>query len=127
MTCHPHKVSSAFVASLQLAEVLLVGANMANCVAFQSKLTSIMDVLAKAAVLEISKLWEDGVTLVQVELRRKENEIEVLNRKLMLMESERMSGLSQKQPSDQLPSSSRRGQQSKLLPLAADGKRVHTS
>ncbi|XP_008293235.1 zinc finger and SCAN domain-containing protein 2 isoform X2 [Stegastes partitus] len=63
---------------------------MANCVAFQSKLTSIMEMLAKAAVVEISKLWEDGFALVQVELRRREGEIEALNRKLKLMENERL-------------------------------------
>ncbi|XP_068196015.1 zinc finger protein with KRAB and SCAN domains 2 [Antennarius striatus] len=68
---------------------------MANCVAFQTKLTSIMDMLAKAAVVEISKLWEDGFTLVHVELRRKENEIEALNRKLTLMENERLMVLCQ--------------------------------
>ncbi|XP_068427100.1 uncharacterized protein [Clinocottus analis] len=63
---------------------------MANCVAFQSKLTSIMEMLAKAAVVEIGKLWEDGFALVQVELRRRESEIEVLNRKLAVMENERL-------------------------------------
>ncbi|KAF3857925.1 hypothetical protein F7725_011126 [Dissostichus mawsoni] len=60
-----------------------------NCVVFQSKLTSIMEIFAKAAVVEISKLWEDGFNLVQVELRRRESEIEALNRKLMMMEKER--------------------------------------
>uniref|UniRef100_UPI0037E8FC13 uncharacterized protein n=1 Tax=Semicossyphus pulcher TaxID=241346 RepID=UPI0037E8FC13 len=96
---------------------------MANCVAFQSKLTSIMEMLAKAAVLEISKLWEDGFTLVQVELRRRENEIEALNRKLMLMESERLTVLSQTAQTTNLSSSSssNRDQQNKLLPPTADG------
>lgn len=77
--------------------------------------------LAKAAVLEISKLWEDGFTLVQVELRRRENEIEALNRKLMLMENERLTVLSQTQTS----SSSKREQQNKLLPPSGDGKNDH--
>lgn len=53
-----------------------------------------MEMLAKAAVLEISKLWEDGFSLVQVELRRKENEIEALNRKLVSIENERLYVLS---------------------------------
>ncbi|XP_075954860.1 uncharacterized protein LOC142956947 [Anarhichas minor] len=83
---------------------------MANCVAFQSKLTSIMEVLAKAAVVEISKLWEDGFALVQLELRRREGEIEALNRKLVLMENERLTSLSP-------PSSSKR----ELQPLTGDG------
>ncbi|XP_054479409.1 uncharacterized protein LOC129111288 [Anoplopoma fimbria] len=83
---------------------------MANCVAFQNKLTSIMEMLAKAAVLEIGKLWEDGFALVQVELRRRESEIEALNRKLVLMESERSTVLS-----------SRRELQNRLLQPAGDG------
>ncbi|XP_045906868.1 zinc finger protein 652-B-like [Micropterus dolomieu] len=93
---------------------------MANCVAFQSKLTSIMEMLAKTAVVEISKLWEDGFTLVQVELRRRENEIEALNRKLMLMESERLTVLSQTTHLSS-SSSSVREQQNKLLPPTGDG------
>ncbi|XP_076004505.1 uncharacterized protein LOC142998870 isoform X1 [Genypterus blacodes] len=68
---------------------------MANCVAFQSKLSSIMEMLAKAAVLEISKLWEDGFALIHAELRRRESEVQALNRKLMLMESERGTALPQ--------------------------------
>ncbi|XP_072220736.1 uncharacterized protein [Leuresthes tenuis] len=91
---------------------------MANCVAFQSKLTSIMEMLAKAAVVEISKLWEDGFALVQVELRRRESEIEALNRKLMSMENERLTAISQVTNKS---SFSKREQQNKLLPPAGDG------
>lgn len=94
---------------------------MANCVAFQSKLTSIMEMLAKAAVLEISKLWEDGFTLVQAELRRRDKEIEALNRKLMLMENERLTVLSQTQTHLSSSCSSKREQQNKLLPPSGDG------
>ena len=89
-----------------------------------------MEMLAKAAVVEISKLWEDGFTLVQVELRRRENEIEALNRKLMMMENERLTALSQAQTtnlssSSSSSSSSKREQQNKLLPPAGDGKYDH--
>ncbi|XP_040910552.1 zinc finger and SCAN domain-containing protein 32 [Toxotes jaculatrix] len=95
---------------------------MANCVAFQTKLTSIMEMLTKAAVVEISRLWEDGFALVQVELRRRESEIEALNTKLMLMENERLSVLSQAQtPNLSSSSSSKREQQNKLLPPTGDG------
>ncbi|XP_074508207.1 uncharacterized protein LOC141777648 [Sebastes fasciatus] len=101
---------------------------MAHCVAFQSKLTSIMEVLAKAAVVEISKLWEDGFALVQLELRRRESEIEALNRKLVLMETERLTVLTQAQTqttnlssSPPSSSSSMREQQDKLLPPTGDG------
>lgn len=99
---------------------------MANCLAFQSKLTSIMEMLAKAAVLEISKLWEDGFALVQVELRRRENEIEALNRKVMLMENERLTILSQAQTTNlSSSSSSKREQQNKLLTPAGEGEHYH--
>nr|XP_046264602.1 zinc finger and SCAN domain-containing protein 5A [Scatophagus argus] len=95
---------------------------MANCVAFQSKLTSIMEMLAKAAVVEISKLWEDGFTLVQVELRRREKEIEALNGKLIMMENERLTVLSQAHTTNlSSSSSSKREQQNKLLPPNCDG------
>ncbi|XP_071347085.1 gastrula zinc finger protein XlCGF48.2 [Trachinotus anak] len=98
------------------------GGNMANCVVFQSKLSSIMEKLAKAAVLEISRLWEDDFALVQVELRRRENEIEALSTKLMLMENERLSTLFQAQTANLSPSSSsKREQQNKLLPPTGDG------
>ncbi|XP_029309980.1 zinc finger protein 808 [Cottoperca gobio] len=90
---------------------------MANCVAFQSKLTSIMEVLAKAAVVEISKLWEDGFALVQVELHRRESEIQALNRKLVFMENER----SQTTYLTSSSSSSKKEQQNKLLPPTGDG------
>ncbi|XP_030607463.1 zinc finger protein with KRAB and SCAN domains 5 [Archocentrus centrarchus] len=98
---------------------------MANCVAFQSKLTSIMEMLAKAAVVEISKLWEDGFALVQVELRRRESEIEALNRKLLLMEKERLASRSQT-TNNSSSSFSKREQQSKLLPPAGDGPTIES-
>lgn len=105
---------------------MLNGGDMDSCVAFQSKLTSIMEMLAKAAVVEINKLWEDGFKLVQVELRRRENEIEALNRKLLLMENERFSVLSQAQTGNMSSSSSsKRDHQNKLLPPSGDGKNNH--
>ena len=80
-----------------------------------------MEMLAKAAVVEISRLWEDGFALVQVELRRKESEIEALNRKVMSMENERLTALYQ---ATNKPSSSfsKKEQQSKVLPPTGDGK-----
>uniref|UniRef100_A0A3P9KBK0 C2H2-type domain-containing protein n=1 Tax=Oryzias latipes TaxID=8090 RepID=A0A3P9KBK0_ORYLA len=71
--------------------------DMTKSVAFQSKLASIVEMLAKAAVLEINKLWEDSFALVQVELRRRESEIVALNRKIKLLENEGLSG-SEKTP-----------------------------
>ncbi|XP_077470570.1 uncharacterized protein LOC144085321 [Stigmatopora argus] len=55
--------------------------------AFQTKLASIMETLAQAAVLEIAQLWEDAFALVHAELRRREREVEVLER--MLLENQR--------------------------------------
>ncbi|KAG7525940.1 gastrula zinc finger XlCGF48.2-like [Solea senegalensis] len=99
---------------------------MASCVAFQSKLTSIMEKLAKAAVLEISRVWEDGFALFQAELCRRQSEIEALNKKLMLMENERLAVLPLAQTTN-LPtsssssSSSKREHHNKLLPPTGDG------
>ena len=107
---------------------MLTRGDMDSCVAFQSKLTSIMEMLAKAAVVEINKLWEDGFTLVQVELRRRENEIEALNRKLMMMEDERLTVLSQAKTTNLSSSSSSRReqqQQKQLLPPSGDGEPYH--
>lgn len=95
-----------------------------NCVAFQSKLASIMDVLAKAAVVEISKLWEDGFALIQVELRRRESEIKALNNKLVSMENERFMARSQAS-NNKSSSFSTREHQSRLPPPAGDGKNCH--
>lgn len=100
---------------------------MDGCVAFQSKLTSIMEMLAKAAVVEINKLWEDGFKLVQVELRRRDHEIEALNRKLLLMENERFAVLAQAHTenlSSSSSSSSKRDQQNRLLPPSGDSKYI---
>lgn len=48
-----------------------------------------MVVLAKAAVAEISKMFDDGFTVLRLEMCRRENEIEALKRKLLFMENER--------------------------------------
>ncbi|KAL0966296.1 hypothetical protein UPYG_G00293510 [Umbra pygmaea] len=59
-----------------------------NSVTFQNKLTSVMDVLAKAAVAEISKMFDDGFAVLRLEICQRENEIESLKRKLLFMENE---------------------------------------
>uniref|UniRef100_A0A0E9V613 Uncharacterized protein n=1 Tax=Anguilla anguilla TaxID=7936 RepID=A0A0E9V613_ANGAN len=43
---------------------------MKNCVAFQKQIASIMEVPAKAAVAEISKLVEDGSVVMHLEVSR---------------------------------------------------------
>ncbi|XP_028831055.1 zinc finger protein 853-like [Denticeps clupeoides] len=55
---------------------------------FQNQLASIMDVLAKAAVAEISKLVDDSNAVLRFEVSRNQSENEVLKRKLQVMETE---------------------------------------
>ncbi|XP_035526840.1 zinc finger protein 69-like [Morone saxatilis] len=55
---------------------------------FGSQLAAIMDVLAKAAVAEITKLVEDGTVVLRLEMCRRDGEIQELKRSLKLMEVE---------------------------------------
>ncbi|KAM9789773.1 uncharacterized protein ACB057_012439 [Neosynchiropus ocellatus] len=56
------------------------------CIPFQTQLSSIMEVLVKAAVAEISKLVDDKCAFLHLEISRKQSENEQLKRKLQLME-----------------------------------------
>lgn len=60
---------------------------MATCIPFQTQLSSIMEVLVKAAVTEISKLVDDKCALLHLEISRKQSENEILKRKLLMMEN----------------------------------------
>ncbi|XP_037313427.2 zinc finger protein 8-like isoform X2 [Pungitius pungitius] len=60
---------------------------MATCIPFQTQLSSIMEVLVKAAVAEISKLVDDKCAFLHLEISRKQSENEALRRKLLLMET----------------------------------------
>lgn len=60
---------------------------MATCVPFQTQLSSIMEVLVKAAVMEISKLVDDKCAFLHLEISRKQSEIEMLRRKVLTTES----------------------------------------
>ncbi|XP_030015371.1 zinc finger protein 16-like [Sphaeramia orbicularis] len=60
---------------------------MATCIPFQSQLSSIMEVLVKAAVAEISKLVDDKCAFLHLEISRKQSENEMLKRKLLMMEN----------------------------------------
>lgn len=55
---------------------------------FSSQLAAIMDVLAKAAVAEITKLVEDGGLVLRKEICRRDGEIQELRRSLKVMEEE---------------------------------------
>ncbi|KAJ0011560.1 hypothetical protein NQD34_012535 [Periophthalmus magnuspinnatus] len=65
-----------------------------SCVSFQTKVTCVLEMLAKAAVVEIGKLWEDGFVLFEAELRRRDGEIEALNRRIKDMEQEKRTNCS---------------------------------
>lgn len=60
---------------------------MATCIPFQTQLSSIMEVLVKAAVAEISKLVDDKCAFLHLEISRKQSENEMLKRKLQIMEN----------------------------------------
>ncbi|XP_072524433.1 uncharacterized protein [Salminus brasiliensis] len=62
--------------------------NMPNSVALQKQIASIMDVLAKAAVAEISKVVDDGVVMLRLEICERENEIDTLKRNLQIVSNE---------------------------------------
>ncbi|CAB1426919.1 unnamed protein product [Pleuronectes platessa] len=59
---------------------------MATCISFQTQLSSVMEVLLKAAVADISKLVDDKCAFLHVEISRKQSEVEMLRRKLQTME-----------------------------------------
>lgn len=92
------------------------------CVAFQTKVNCVMEMLAKSAVVEIAKLWEDGFVLLQAELRRKDGEIEALNRKIIAMESEKVKAHNRTVSC----ASSQTEERRRMLPLNGDGLVVNT-
>nr|XP_055043934.1 uncharacterized protein LOC129430597 [Misgurnus anguillicaudatus] len=59
-----------------------------NTVDFQTQLTSIMEVLAKTAVVEIGKLFEETYTLLGLEIKRCTNENDSLRKKCLFLETE---------------------------------------
>ncbi|KAJ8332590.1 hypothetical protein SKAU_G00423790 [Synaphobranchus kaupii] len=61
---------------------------MSTCASFQVQMASIMEVLTKTAVAEITKLVDDGSAALRLEMCRSQRENEALRRKLLLMERE---------------------------------------
>ncbi|XP_051571183.1 uncharacterized protein LOC127450830 isoform X1 [Myxocyprinus asiaticus] len=59
-----------------------------NTVDFQTQLTSIMEMLAKTAIVEIGKLFEENSSFVRLEISRCTNQIESLQQKCHLLENE---------------------------------------
>ncbi|XP_062384912.1 zinc finger protein 746 isoform X2 [Sardina pilchardus] len=85
-----------------------------NNVNVQSRLSSIMEVLSKSAIAEITKVFDDGFLLLRLEMCRKDAKIEALKRKLIALEDDLQS--------------TRRMTDSAPLPCCeetADGERKH--
>ncbi|XP_035286192.1 zinc finger and SCAN domain-containing protein 2-like [Anguilla anguilla] len=61
---------------------------MLKCNSLQVRLTSIMEILAKTAVVQIEKLLEENCAVIRLEMYRCQIENEKLKRKLRLMECE---------------------------------------
>ncbi|KAI4881667.1 hypothetical protein NFI96_009108 [Prochilodus magdalenae] len=55
---------------------------------FHSRLASVMATVAKSAVAEIGKLYDDGLVILRLEVCRKDSEIEALKKKLETVENE---------------------------------------
>ena len=61
---------------------------MFTSVALRAQLASIIDVLSKAAVAEISKVVEDDMVVVRLEMCQRENEIKKLKSNIQVLHSE---------------------------------------
>ena len=61
---------------------------MSNDINFHTQLTSIMDILTKAAVAEITKLVDESYAVLRFQVYRCQNEKDLLKRKLQLAERE---------------------------------------
>lgn len=61
---------------------------MSSAGMFQTQISAIMTVLAKAAVAEISQLLEEEAAALHQEIRRRNEEIQGLKTRLMLTETE---------------------------------------
>ncbi|XP_038837431.1 zinc finger protein 329-like [Salvelinus namaycush] len=59
---------------------------MANCMVFHTQITSIMEVLANAAVAEICKLVDDDYAVFRLEMSQSQKDNTALRRKLQLLE-----------------------------------------
>ncbi|GAA6109916.1 zinc finger protein 510 isoform X1 [Tachysurus ichikawai] len=59
-----------------------------SSVSFHSRLASVMALVAQSAVAEISKLYDDGLLVLRLEVCRKDSEIEALKTKLQTAENE---------------------------------------
>ncbi|XP_052332182.1 uncharacterized protein LOC118401768 isoform X4 [Oncorhynchus keta] len=61
---------------------------MLSSVSLRAQIASIIEVLSKTAVSEISKVVDDGIVVLRVEMCRRENEINVLKNNVQQLDSE---------------------------------------
>ncbi len=59
-----------------------------NTADFQTQLTSIMEIMARTAVAEISKLFQENSLLLRIEISRRTSENESLSKKCHFLENE---------------------------------------
>lgn len=70
------------------SKMLSKDCNTTNSVNVQCRLASIMEVLSKTAVAEITKVFDDGFLLLRLEMCRKDAKIDSLKRKLIALEGD---------------------------------------
>lgn len=61
---------------------------MLSSVALRTRITSIIEALSKAAVAEISKVVEDDMVVLRLEVCQRENEIEKLKSNIEVLHTE---------------------------------------
>ncbi|CAB1326776.1 unnamed protein product, partial [Coregonus sp. 'balchen'] len=61
---------------------------MLSSVSLRAQIASIIELLSKAAVAEISKVVDDGIVVLRVEMCQRENEINVLKKTVQQLDSE---------------------------------------
>ncbi|XP_076847555.1 uncharacterized protein LOC143493200 isoform X2 [Brachyhypopomus gauderio] len=59
-----------------------------SSVSFHNRLASVMAMVAKSAVAEIGKVYDDGLAVLRLEVCRKDSEIQTLKKKLETVENE---------------------------------------
>lgn len=69
---------------------------MANRIAFQTQLASIMEVLANAAVAEICKLVDDDYAVISLQMTQCQRENKALKRKLHILELKMARGFAER-------------------------------
>ncbi|KAJ8336440.1 hypothetical protein SKAU_G00376600 [Synaphobranchus kaupii] len=70
---------------------------MTNCVHFQTQITTIMEIMTKSAIAEITKLFDDSSSVLCFKISRSLNENEALKKKLQSLQRELRTARGQKE------------------------------